>query len=96
MSKFLIIYLSNFCGFCVCDNHSKKNRLNPENNKTKEFLKCCDFCDKKYIMCMLFKEYEKEKIKKENLTEKLIKEKDEIKEKNKILNFKFFEVIFIF
>ncbi|KAM3141545.1 hypothetical protein pb186bvf_006409 [Paramecium bursaria] len=36
-----------FCGSCVCKDHSRKKRQDPQNKE--KFVRVCDICDDKYI-----------------------------------------------
>lgn len=74
-----------FCGEAVCGDHSEKKRANPKNNA--EFLRICDFCERKYLEKMIYQEFLKKKSAKNKVVfdaeTQLKKAKDEMMEKQK-------------
>ena len=54
--KIILKIKSEFCGACVCDDHSKKKRPNPKNPS--EFARVCDTCDEKHIRKNILQEFD--------------------------------------
>ena len=72
---------SKFCGGCICEEHGKKKRPNPEN--TTEYVRVCDICDELHIQKTILGEF------KEKLDKKLValeKYEREIKEQQFKIN----------
>jgi len=64
-----------FCGGCVCEEHGRKKRPNPQNPS--EHAKICDKCDEKHIKRIILKEFDEKMRKKDrdlNDLEKMIKD----------------------
>jgi len=73
--KLIIRKNCNFCGNCICEDHGKKKRPNPEN--INEYVRICDLCDEKHIKRIILKEFDERMKRKEkdvSELEKRIKE----------------------